>query len=494
MSPGAVLEALAAYPGLVPGLLVTLGFSVGIARRLGDSLGTRPALGFALLMAVGLAISATVTPSGDALGRGLTGSGECDLSRWNLATLPQVAQAGEVAVNILLFIPLGIAIGLLPRSRGQLIAMAAAAALPVATEVTQLVAVPLGRECQSGDVIDNLTGFVLGLCVAGIATWIGGNRGSETRSSENVRRGFGGLVVAGLILFLLAQPPAPPPPTQVPLPTAAPTPTMSGSSLRVESVPALLDALADDSVGEIVVADGTYHISSAASREADSLWIGSRYAGRTRPVTVRAETTGGVVFDGGGMDTFGGITFVEGAHHQTWDGFSWRNGTATNTGVIVFGGYEGLTAPHHITLRNIKVRQMTGAPDGHGVYISRASSPGAHDIVIDGYTVEDPNFALKSAVHFYHNEPGNPNAWNVTIRNMQVTGTDQAVMIWDQTLHDVVVEYSTITAARKGGVRYEYGSAITLRQITSTGSGQYGFYSSVGTSPPQVSILNCNFD
>jgi hypothetical protein len=58
-------------------------------------------------------------------------------------------------------------------------------------------------------------------------------------------------------------------------------------------------------------------VSAAAVKPADSFWIGARYAGRTNPVTVRAETPGGVTFDGGGTTYFGGITFVEGAHHQT---------------------------------------------------------------------------------------------------------------------------------------------------------------------------------
>ena len=81
-----------------------------------------------------------------------------------------------------------------------------------------------------------------------------------------------------------------------------PTPAPAGPSVRVTSVAALLTALADNTVTEIVVANGTYRVSPASSKASNSLWIGSRYASRTRAVTVRAETRGGVTFDGGGRD------------------------------------------------------------------------------------------------------------------------------------------------------------------------------------------------
>ena len=121
--------------------------------------------------------------------------------------------------------------------------------------------------------------------------------------------------------------------SSAPAPTAAP-----GTSVRVTSIAALLDKLADNSITDIVVANGTYRVSAAASQASNSLWIGSRYAGRTRAVTVRAETRGGVTFDGGGTTYFGCISFEAGAHDQTWDGFRCANGQATSTGVVTFGG------------------------------------------------------------------------------------------------------------------------------------------------------------
>ena len=176
-------------------------------------------------------------------------------------------------------------------------------------------------------------------------------------------------VYAATALIRATAPDSPPPPT-----TSNPTP---GTSIRLTSIPTLLAALDDNSVTDIVVANGTYRVSPASNQASNSLWIGSRFADRTRSVTVRAETRGGVTFDGGGSAYFGGLSFEEGAHDQIWDGFNFANGEATSTGTIMFGGYAGEAPPHHITLRHIKLlSSLTGrnAQNDHGIYVSWAAS------------------------------------------------------------------------------------------------------------------------
>lgn len=265
--------------------------------------------------------------------------------------------------------------------------------------------------------------------------------------------------------------------------------------MRVASIPALLAALDDDAVAEIIVENGTYRVSPASAKKADSLWIGARYADRSNPVTVRAETDGGVTFDGGGARYFGGISFGEGAHHQTWQGFRFANGTPTQTGVITFGWSGDVSAgaaPHHITLRNVELlpsltSTSTGSAD-HGVYFSQALG-GARDILIDGLRV-DGSGGLDTALTFYHSAPGEPNAWNVTVRRLNVTGTRQAIEIWDETVRNLVIEDSSISGALSYAVRYEHGE-VTLRRVTSANSGQAGFYSSQGASPPGVTFIDC---
>jgi hypothetical protein len=286
-----------------------------------------------------------------------------------------------------------------------------------------------------------------------------------------------------------------PDPSPAPSPTSTPAP---GESVRVDSVTGLLNALAQSRFREIVVADGTYRVSPAGLQVADSLWIGDAFAGRTRPVTVRAETPGGVTFDGGGANGFGGIWFVDGAHDQTWDGFTFANGTPTDTGVIVFGEGGGV-APHHITLRNITIEaSITGRATSatapaidHAIYVSQAVE-GPHDLVFEDLTV-DGTGGLASAFHFYHSDATHRNAWNVTVRRLHVRGTQQAIMLWDDTLRDITFDTVDIVDALSFAVRYEAPGAtgIVLANMTSTGSGSgKGFHSSLGSNPPGVTFTN----
>lgn len=279
------------------------------------------------------------------------------------------------------------------------------------------------------------------------------------------------------------------------------SPTRTSTSVQVTSIPALLSALADNAVTEIVVANGTYRVSPAGRQGSDSLWIGSRFAGRTNPVTVRAETSGGVTFDGGGADYFGGLSFEEGVHDQTWQGFNFANGEATETGVVTFGGYPGLAAPHHITLRNMTfLGSLTGratsasAPTtDHAIYFSQAVG-GPHDLLLEDITV-DGTGGLASALHFFHSDGANRNAWNVTVRRLTVSGTQQAIILWDPTLQDITIDGATVTNALSFAVRYEGpGQNIILKNITSTGSGSgKGFYSSLGPNPPGVTFSDNSF-
>jgi hypothetical protein len=168
------------------------------------------------------------------------------------------------------------------------------------------------------------------------------------------------------------------------------------------------------------------------------------------------------------------------------------------SGVIMFGGYAGSVATHHITLRDITIdRSVTSIePRGHAVYFSYAVG-GPHDIVIDGLTVDNSLGGLKSALHFYHSDAANRNAWNVTVRRMRVSGTDQAIIVWDPTLRNVTIDTATITNALRYAVRYESPGAtgMVLTNITSTGSGLgAGFFSSLGPTPLGLTMVDNSFD
>jgi hypothetical protein len=273
-----------------------------------------------------------------------------------------------------------------------------------------------------------------------------------------------------------------------------------GLTVHVGSISSLLTALENNKVSEIVVANGTYRVSPAGLTKSNSLWIGKRFASRTRAVTVRAQTRGGVTFDGGGATYFGGLAFVNGAHHQTWDGFNFANGEATDTGVIMIGGYSGLAAPHHITLRHLRILSSAvgeattkdSAPTSAAIYVAQAVG-GPHDLLFADITVDGGGY-LASAVQFYHHDSGNPNAWNVVIRRLTVNQTQQAVIIWDSTLRNITVDTAKISNAISHAVRYEEGSGIRLENITSTGSGEQGFYSTHGSHPAGVTFSNNSFN
>jgi glycopeptide antibiotics resistance protein len=90
------------------------------------------------------------------------------------APLDVYLRPGDIAFNVLLFIPLGLALGLLPPSKARVPLIVGALLLPAVIEATQLAARALDRACQSGDVVDNLTGLLIGLVVGGAAAALGG--------------------------------------------------------------------------------------------------------------------------------------------------------------------------------------------------------------------------------------------------------------------------------------------------------------------------------
>jgi glycopeptide antibiotics resistance protein len=89
-----------------------------------------------------------------------------------LAPITTYLTLGTTSLNVILFVPLGILIALLPRSRATAFAVFGAAVLPLAIESIQLVATPLGRACQGADVTDNMLGLALGLAAGWTGAWI----------------------------------------------------------------------------------------------------------------------------------------------------------------------------------------------------------------------------------------------------------------------------------------------------------------------------------
>jgi hypothetical protein len=313
--------------------------------------------------------------------------------------------------------------------------------------------------------------------------------------------GVGLVVLAAAFVFRSPSPQANAPLLDCPTPPAIPATGVphASPSVRVTSIVDLLDTLADDSVTDIVVANGTYHVSPASQQLSDSMWIGARYAGRTRAVTVRAETPCGVTFDGGG-GYLGGISFEEGAHDQTWNGFRFANGKTNQDGVIMFGGYAGLAAPYAITLRNFTIEHTVHRVDAthtvdHAVYFSYALDTW-RDILIDGLTVDASDaMGLATAIHMDHGGTPNVPAHDVTVRDLTFYGNpgaavQQAIILWKPAVHDWLFDGASIMNAGGTAATFESIGArnIVFQNIVSTNS--HGFYSSLGPNPPGVTFIN----
>lgn len=165
-----MIGAPAAVPWLLPGIAVSVGLAVALARPLAPFLSARPAVAGFLVLAVGTILAATLTPIGGTFDRPASSAAACDLRRVLPAPPSVLVRDDDAAPNVALFVPLGIAIALLPGPRRARLFLFAAA-LPFAIEGLQLALSVLGRGCESADVVDNLTGLALGF---GAATLVRG--------------------------------------------------------------------------------------------------------------------------------------------------------------------------------------------------------------------------------------------------------------------------------------------------------------------------------
>ena len=148
-----------------PGVAISIVLGVALGARVARVFGVQRSVGAMIVTFFGVIGSATLTPSREALRFGDIGSGVCDLSRVGPASWQDLFGFADPTFNVLLFIPLGVAIGFVPPSRWRALLIVVAIALPFAIETIQLLATTLDRACQSADVSDNLTGLVTGIAV-----------------------------------------------------------------------------------------------------------------------------------------------------------------------------------------------------------------------------------------------------------------------------------------------------------------------------------------
>ncbi|MEA2538592.1 MAG: hypothetical protein QOF11_2826 [Chloroflexota bacterium] len=161
-----------ALPWFVPGAAISLVAGVVTAPAVARGLRAQRLPAWLLVFGLGIVLAATLTPVGGVFDDPAAIARTCDFSRIGIAPLGDLLRLGDTSLNVLLFVPLGIALGLLPGSRRKWIVVGAAILLPFAIETLQLLAPILARGCQSADVVDNLTGLVLGIVGATGARWL----------------------------------------------------------------------------------------------------------------------------------------------------------------------------------------------------------------------------------------------------------------------------------------------------------------------------------
>ncbi len=165
------MELAETLPWLVPGTVIALLVSLVASGAVAQGLRAHRITAWLLLFAFGVILAGTLSPLRDGgLPPGLART--CDLTRQWLATPVDLLLENDVPINILMFMPLGFAVGAIPLSFRKVGVVVGAFALPLTIESLQLLVVPLGRGCQSADVVDNLTGLFIGLVAGTPVSWL----------------------------------------------------------------------------------------------------------------------------------------------------------------------------------------------------------------------------------------------------------------------------------------------------------------------------------
>ena len=201
---------------------------------------------------------------------------------------------------------------------------------------------------------------------------------------------------------------------------------------------------------------------------------------------------GGVTFDGSQNKYYGGVTFNDGAHDQTWRGFRFVNGEATGTGVIVIGGYQNLPPTKNIRIEDCEIAEFWGSDTGnhgHGVYISQAFGgriPGWFSTACGSRIPARTSAAASTSTTTPTTARWlrSPTTSTPTTRSFGVP-CSPAAMSASTSGHTrsrwLLIEDCKIVNARSRAVCYERGEDVTFRRVVSTGTP-----SGVGLRPDEL--------
>lgn len=151
----------AAVPWAIPLVAASIVVAVIVGLALRSTMGARAWLIAALIVSAALVIGLTLTPNA-----GMEGSAfidpRSDRGPWGYLRQPEYwLHLDSRTLNVALFIPLGLTLGLLARGAMRWVILAVGLALPWLVEGLQRV-LPFDRDPQSIDLADNSTGFLVG--------------------------------------------------------------------------------------------------------------------------------------------------------------------------------------------------------------------------------------------------------------------------------------------------------------------------------------------
>ena len=132
-----------------------------VGPRVAHVLGAGRAVGVLLVLSVGLILAITLVPMARP-GFGPDQGIACLVPDLGVLVSGTLLRFSDDMLNVVLFIPLGVAIAYLPAAR-RLPVLALAALLPWLIEIAQLLLPALNRSCQSEDLTTNLLGLVVGV-------------------------------------------------------------------------------------------------------------------------------------------------------------------------------------------------------------------------------------------------------------------------------------------------------------------------------------------
>ena len=155
------MEFTSAHPFALPGIVLAMVMALVLMQPASRALGVAPWQSFLLLFSTGAVLAMTLTP-------GTSRS-------WHRTPVSEV----EVVLNVLMFVPIGFVLALIPNARVRWLLGAIAVLTPFGIEAVQDLVPILNRYPRWIDVATNVAGVFLGI---GLAAVLGRVR-SRRRSS-----------------------------------------------------------------------------------------------------------------------------------------------------------------------------------------------------------------------------------------------------------------------------------------------------------------------